>query len=242
MTRIPGTIWTPATGAGATKYYRRQLDQILYTVNHDAQGYRSFLQRGHAIGREASWLITNLVDGTRLQHYELEAGTWTSGGRTQNIAGVATEHESQGDMSLPITQAQVNADLETELFLATVCPNLRPPVLGQGRREHGELTNGATACPNGRIQPLYDYEEDDMPLDAADKEYLAGLMRGAVQAIGNKVMNNPMKAGDPDWVPPVALKDVLTSIGATPTLSLTDDDLKKLAKYVNDDAAERMRE
>ena len=40
-----------------------------------------------------------------------------------------------------------------------------------GYREHGELTNFATACPSGRIQPLYDSyataaplptEEDDM--------------------------------------------------------------------------------
>ena len=159
MTRIPGCIWMPVKYDPAFplgKAFPRSLADIRYTVNHDAQGYRSFLKPGQAPGRQASWLITNLLDGTRWQHFPLEAGTWTSGGYAQNTEGVATEHESQiGDMSLPITQAQADADLETEKFLKTVCPNLLPPVLGQGRREHSELTGGATNCPGGRIITLY---------------------------------------------------------------------------------------
>ena len=172
MTRIPGCIWMPVEYDPAFplgKAFPRSLADIRYVVNHDARGYRSFLKPGQAPGRQASWLITNLLDGTRWQHFPLEAGTWTSGGVAQNMAGVATEHESQiGDMSLPITRAQADADLRTEEFLATVCPNLKPPVFGQGRREHSELTGGATSCPNSRIQTLYDIaapspaEEDDL--------------------------------------------------------------------------------
>ena len=176
MTRIPGTVWTPATYDPQYflgKAFPRSLKDIWFTVNHDARGFRSFLRQGQAPGREAGWLITNLIDGTRLQHYELEAATWTSGGHWNNLHGVATEHENlKGAWGFPtfevITPAQVEADLETELFLATVCPNLRPPTFTQGRREHRELTNGATSCPNGRIQPLYDYEEDDVAITEAE--------------------------------------------------------------------------
>jgi len=170
MTRIPGTVWTPAVydpQYPLGKAFPRSLDEVEFVVNHDAQGYKSYLKNGNGMGRQSSWLITNLLDGTRLQHYELEAGTWTSSSYWANTKGVATEHESQiGDMSLPITQAQAEADLETESFLATVCPNLKAPVLGWGRREHGELSDGSTSCPNGRIITLYNMtapeEEDDM--------------------------------------------------------------------------------
>jgi len=174
MTRIPGCVWTPVEydpQFPLGKAFPRPLSAIRYTVNHDAQGYRSFLKRGQAPGRQASWLISNLLDGTRLQHYELEAGTWTSGGYAQNTAGVATEHESQiGDMSLPITQSQADADIETERFLKTVCPNLLPPVLGQGRREHRDFPGQTTSCPSGRIITLYNTQEDD---DMTDAEYRA---------------------------------------------------------------------
>ena len=174
MTRIPGCIWMPATATGGgQKFYPRPLSAILYTVNHDALGYRGYLERGHALRSDASWLISNLIDGTRLQHFELEEGTWTQSGRVQNTAGVATEHENKRGLlrpsNDPITPAQVIADLETEAFLDSVCPNLRPPVYGQGRREHRDFVS--TGCPNGRIQPLYNStapkppppEEDDMP-------------------------------------------------------------------------------
>ena len=40
------------------------------------------------------------------------------------------------------------------------------------------------------------------------KEYLGGLMRGLALAIGTGAMNPSMRAGDPDWVPPVTLGDV----------------------------------
>lgn len=178
MTRIPGTIWMPATYDSMYplgKAFPRSLDGIWFTVNHDARGFSPFLANGQAPGREAMWLISNLVDGTRLQHAELEAATWTSGGHWNNLHGVATEHENlQGPWGLPtfdvLTPAQVEADLETELFLATVCPNLRPPVFGQGRREHSELTNGTTTCPSGRIQPLYDSNEEGFMAGLNDDE------------------------------------------------------------------------
>ena len=170
MTRIPGCVWTPAVydpQYPLGKAFPRSLNDVEFVVNHDAQGYRSYLKNGNGMGRQASWLITNLLDGTRLQHYELEAGTWTSSSYWANTHGLAVEHESQvGDFSLPITRAQADADLRTEEFLVTVCPNLKPPVFGQGRREHSELTGGATNCPNGRIITLYNMtvpeEEDDM--------------------------------------------------------------------------------
>ena len=56
-----------------------------------------------------------------------------------------------------------------------------------------------------------------MAFTSEDKDYLGGLMRGAVQAQGNGVMNSPMRRADPDWVPPVTLNDVIAAVAALST-------------------------
>ncbi len=55
-------------------------------------------------------------------------------------------------------------------------------------------------------------EEDDM--NEADWERMAGLMRGAVLAIGTGQMNSGMRHGDPGWSPPTDLKDVMDKLAA----------------------------
>ena len=130
----------------------RKLTEIRYQVNHSAEGWAAFLMPGSRPG--ASWSFSNLQNGVMLQHYPLEAITWTSGGRRQNIDGLAVEHE--GMTSQPLNVVQVANDRRLFANLQRLCPNLRDPVYLQGFREHDELTNGATSCPSGRIQSLYD--------------------------------------------------------------------------------------
>ncbi len=130
----------------------RSLAEIRYQVNHSAEGWEAYLRAGSAPG--ASWTFSNLQGGKMYQHYPLELPTWTSGGRRQNIDGLAVEHEGVAGQLL--NAAQVTNDRRLYEDLNRLCPNMRIPRLGEGFREHGELTNGATACPSGRIQPLYD--------------------------------------------------------------------------------------
>ena len=241
MTRIPGTIWTPAEFDPAYpligKAFPRTLEDILYTVNHDAQGYEPYLRRGNGMGKLNSWTLTNLTDGTRLQHYELEAGSWTSSSYESNTKGVATEHESQdGDLSLPITEAQVNADLETELFLATVCPNLLPPIKGQGRREHNEFST--STCPNGRIQPLYD-REGDMPLTDEDATKVA---KEVMRLLGAQAMEDIVDAQGNTHSPAWAWAQTLAKLDTMPSVHFTEEDFAKMAKANNDDLHRRTKE
>lgn len=162
MTRCPFAIWTPASADPQYpdgKYYPRSLTQITMIVNHDAVGGRAYLRQGQRPGEEASWLFSNLTDGILLQHYEMEQGTWTSGGKTANVTGVAVEHESvyadgRPSTTIPFTPQQVATDLRLYAWVKSVAPNLRPPVLGQGWEEHRRLSGGTT-CPNNRTSTLY---------------------------------------------------------------------------------------
>ncbi len=91
-----------------------------------------------------------------------------------------------------------------------------PFELGRNAWEHNWLKN--TACPSNRNRwdAMEKALEDDIMagFDKEQKHYLGGLMRGDVQAVGNGVMNSPMRLGDEDWKPPVTLKDVLKAIAA----------------------------
>ena len=157
----------------------RGLDEILYIVNHSGEGYASYLVKGYRPGEPASWTFSNLYDGTLYQHAPLEALTYTSGSYEANRDGIGREHE--GVTGEPLTAAQVATDRKLDAELAKLCPNLRPLVKGQGYREHSELTGGATSCPSGRIQPLYDsYEsEEHMGLTVDQENMLKTIFQKA---------------------------------------------------------------
>lgn len=79
---------------------------------------------------------------------------------------------------------------------------------------------GGTTCPGtrykewvpGLVNRARALKEDNMPLNNEDKEYLGGLMRGLVLALGTGGMNSPMRTGDPKWMPPVTLKAIRRDI------------------------------
>jgi hypothetical protein len=155
LTEIPFASQFPATydpafpkgKAWYTGAETRSLADIDYVVYHDAQGWRSFLKQGQRPGERASWLGSIIEDGRLWQHYPLEAPTWTSGTKDANVHGVAIEFEGKDS---PITDAQVETAAQLFAWLATVCPNLDHPILGEGFREHRMFSG--TSCPNGRIR------------------------------------------------------------------------------------------
>jgi hypothetical protein len=138
----------------------RELSEIKYIVNHSAEGFKPSLILGHRPGQPASWTFSVMLDGELYQHLPLEALAYTSGSYQANRDGIGREHE--GKAPNVITPEQVATDRRLDKELQGLCPNLRPLAFGEGYREHGELTNGATSCPSGRIQPLYDsYSEEE---------------------------------------------------------------------------------
>ena len=160
----------PPEKAGYAAQSSRALSEILYIVNHSAEGWKSFLVQGHRPGANASWSFSNNQDGSMYQHYPLEAITYTSGGFRQNVDGLGVEHEGVAGQLL--NAVQIANDKRLYGDVAELCPNLRAARFMDGYREHNELTNGATTCPSGRIQSLYDAyetgEEGDVAITEAE--------------------------------------------------------------------------
>ena len=100
--------------------------------------------------RSASWTFFVTKGGRRLQHYPLEAITWTQGGRKWNRAGVGVEHE--GKEGEPLTDVQLQASVELFVLVREICPGLQGPVsFGEGRPLMEHRMVSATACPSDRI-------------------------------------------------------------------------------------------
>ena len=157
---------TPSAGGENKEGYwgipARALDLIEFLVNHSGEGWLTFLLQFHRPGANASWGLVGARRGTLYQGRPLESIPWTSGGPQNNIRGLAIEWEGKGS-AMPLTPEQVATGRRLYEWTKPRLPNMGAPVLGRGFREHSELTNGATTCPSGRIQPLYDsYEEDEV--------------------------------------------------------------------------------
>lgn len=177
---------TPSAGGENKEGYGgsvRTLEDILFQVNHSAEGWLAYLLNFHRPGDDASWGLVGAQDGTLYQGRRFEAVPWTSGSRWNNEHGLAIEWE--GVTGQPLTPEQVQTGRRLYDFAAAVCPNLGPPVFPGGFREHGELTGGVTTCPSGRIQPLYDSystisQEEDEEEDEMAKPMLIRVPGGAI--------------------------------------------------------------
>ncbi len=132
---------------------------------------------------QASWMFSNMADGTFIQHYPVTASTWTSGNWIANTTlwGV----ESEGKAGTPLTQAQVANMLrladEFEAYTGR-------PAIRSGQRtvwQHNEVWNwatpnaGPTACPSNRYDGFFIALEDDMtPAERELFNALVGLFGG----------------------------------------------------------------
>ncbi len=228
----------------------RTLEDILFQVNHSAEGWLAYLLNFHRPGEDASWGLVGAKGGELYQGRRLEAIPWTSGSQWNNQHGLAIEWE--GVTGQPLTPEQVQTGRRLYDFAAAVCPNLGPPVFPGGFREHSELTGGVTTCPSGRIQPLYDSysaippEEDDMNIyirvpGEPTLYKFDGARKQAVTAAAWEVVlsQNPTQAKVE------VTQDVLDGIpdlGPPPKMQLSDSDFERIAREVNDDAAHRLRD
>ena len=118
-----------------------------------------------ALGRllspdRASWHFSVLKNGHVYQHYDPRAVTWHAGvvgdadslsAAVGNVALIGIEHEggAPGNVSEPLTPAQLDATIDLQRWCYLVLPELKPPALRSSHFEHGWIS--ATACPSGRI-------------------------------------------------------------------------------------------
>lgn len=132
-------------------------------VKHSAEGWGAYLkflvQTRLAI---KSWHFTVLTDGTKWQHYPINAHCWHAGDTDDdddvraNIELVGIEHE--GLAGTPLNAEQTQATTEITEFCADYFERANAyarfpvqPSDGWTLVEHTEVSNTFTACPSGRI-------------------------------------------------------------------------------------------
>lgn len=132
-------------------------------VKHSAEGWAEYLkflvQTPLAI---PSWHFSVLLDGTKWQHYPIDAHCWHAGDTDDdgdvrgNIELVGIEHE--GLVGTPLTAEQTQATAEITRFCAAYFGRAnayaRYPVMpadGWTLAEHTQISNTFTACPSDRV-------------------------------------------------------------------------------------------
>lgn len=122
----------------------------------------------------ASWHFSVLRSGAVYQHYDPRAVCWHCGvvgdadsltAAVGNVALIGIEHEGgpMGNVSEPLTRAQIDATVALQAWCYQVLPELKPPALRASHFEHNWLS--ATACPSNRIpwpEIISRLQEDDM--------------------------------------------------------------------------------
>lgn len=137
----------------------RRLDQILGEVKHSAVGsLAGTFGELDKLERQASWHFTVAKEGQVYQHYPLEAITWHCGKKgARNIPGnvslIGIEHEggAPGNLSEPLTPAQLTATIRLSSDFRRLCPKIgaQVPMTRLNLWEHRWLST--TACPSNRI-------------------------------------------------------------------------------------------
>jgi len=170
--------WAEHLPGPADKVYSKR-NEGLGIVCHSMEGYGYYGIHGRMMNTsrnsdgtytayaQASWMFSNMVDGTFIQHYPVWASTWTSGNAAANtmLWGV----ESEGVAGKPLNEKQVSNMLrltaEWEAYTGKRATRSLPL---RNIWQHNEVWNwstpnaGPTACPSGRYDPFFALLEDDM--------------------------------------------------------------------------------
>ena len=101
--------------------------------------------------RAACWHFSILKDGTVYQHYALDKAPFHAGNGLNNRRLIGVEHEGgpPGNLSEPLTEAQVAAGVALLRWMATQA-QWRELSRATTLWEHNESTG--TVCPSGRIE------------------------------------------------------------------------------------------
>ena len=158
---------------------------------------------------QASWMFSNMVDGTFYQHYPVTAATWTSGNRLANTTLWGCE--SEGVAGTPLNAAQVANMVRLASEFTAHSGSQASRTAPQTLWEHKEVWNwsqptaGPTACPSGRYDTFYEAllkGEDDMTQDQFDKLFESAMGRyfpayiEAYFANGFSIRNGVLEPGE----------------------------------------------
>lgn len=215
MTRCPFALWYPGPTDKVNPWPRIGKGAVL----HSAEG-----SLGAALARleddalpapgqpdlRVSWHFTVALDGTILQHYELEAQTWHATA-TGNPYYVGIEHEGSVATG-PETDAQVQSDIRLCRWIASVdgWPAFTRDGDGRTLWEHNQLF--ATACPSGRIRWPDILKELNMP--TPDVNATIAALVSAAQFVRMNWNLGDLSDGDK-----AAIRWVAQEIENTPTLA-----------------------
>jgi hypothetical protein len=134
---------------------------------------------------QASWMFSNMVDGTFIQHYPVTASTWTSGNAVANTTLWGVESEGTAGNPLTIPQILNMLRLAKEFEAYTGKKATRDPA-ARTVWQHNEVWNwatpnaGPTACPSGRYNRFFELlEEQEMTNEERELLYaLVSIMGG----------------------------------------------------------------
>lgn len=191
--------WAERRPGPANKQYSTR-NTMEFFVPHSLEGTGDGFGVISSAARQASWCGTVMKDGRLVQFYPVWTSCWASGNAEINTRAAAFEHE--GFAGQPVDPRQVQCDIRiladlkalTGRTYQRVTPVPKSPPLtnppGVGRIvEHNEVAlwatpnAGPTACPSGRIQPLYDAlsapQEEEMTKDERERmERLERIVAG----------------------------------------------------------------
>lgn len=166
-------------------------------VFHSAEGWAGYLLYLVAdMGRQASWVGSNMIDGQFYQHYPITATAWANGSIMSNLKFIGIENE--GIAGLGLSEAQVS----NLVRLAQDCKDFFgwSAFTRQVQAwEHNEMTSfgsASTACPSGRIPWDTIIERIGGEMTAEQYETL----RSALQRIETALYGNfPDASGNFNW-------------------------------------------
>lgn len=115
-------------------------------IAHSAEGYENYLRNNPPTTKGWGWHLSNLKDGTLLQHMPINAACWSSGHDTPNFNFVAMETE--GVAGEPMTAAQLDTCVRVIRELSAARGWV--PSRDEPRTLHEHCEWSQTACPSGR--------------------------------------------------------------------------------------------
>ena len=137
---------------------------------------------------QASWMFSNMVDGTFIQHYPVAAAPWASGNATANTKLWSVESEGKAGTPLNEKQKANMLRLYSEFEAFTKKKATRSGT-SKNLWEHNEVWNwatrnaGPTACPSNRYDAVYAAweQQGEAVVDARVDKLIAAL--GGLAAI-----------------------------------------------------------
>ena len=153
--------WAKRDKPGPANKVNGGVNQVRGIFLHSADGFEpglwGNLARNAGDGKDVSWHLSNLFDGTLHQHYPLTAQCWHATAANNNYVGMEHEGKPPGNPSLTPAQLLTSKRVVAEIAAWKGWTPSRPKSEADTTHtlwEHKEVTRlggSGTDCPSGRI-------------------------------------------------------------------------------------------